>query len=74
MKIEQRPLRLIEVVFPGGEEINVIMQDDWHVRIFSGDGKPLNISHLQPGDKVMGYTTESGRHVGIKIDESIIEK
>lgn len=74
MKIEQRPLRLIEVVFPGGEEINVIMQDDWHVRIFSGDGKPLNISHLQPGDKVLGYTTESGRHVGIKIDESIIEK
>ncbi len=74
MKIEQRPLRLIEVVFPSGEEINVIMQDDWHVRIFSGDGKPLNISHLQPGDKVLGYTTESGRHVGIKIDESIIEK
>ncbi|WP_086931969.1 3-dehydroquinate synthase II [Agarilytica rhodophyticola] len=74
IKTEQRPLRLIEVRFPGGEEVNVIMQDDWHVRIFSHDAKPLNISELKAGDKVLGYVTETGRHVGIKIDENIMEK
>jgi 3-dehydroquinate synthase class II len=74
IKIEQRPLRLIEVEFAGKERVNVLMQDDWHVRIFSDAVKPLNISHLKPGDRVLGYVTEPGRHVGIKINESIIEK
>jgi 3-dehydroquinate synthase II/3-amino-4-hydroxybenzoic acid synthase len=74
MKIEKRPLRLIEVEFEGGKNINILMQDDWHVRIFSNEAKPLNISELKKGDKVLGYVTETGRHVGIKIDENIIEK
>ncbi|MFB9243823.1 3-dehydroquinate synthase [Massilia antarctica] len=74
VKIEQRPLRLIEVEFAGKERVNILMQDDWHVRIFSDLAKPLNISELKPGDKVLGYVTEPGRHVGIKINESIIEK
>ncbi|MBD4708861.1 hypothetical protein GUG31_13320, partial [Xanthomonas citri pv. citri] len=26
------------------------------------------------GDKVLGHVTEPGRHVGIKVDEHIIEK
>jgi len=74
MKIEQRPLRLIEAEFPNGEIISILMQDDWHVRIFSDQAKPLNISELKEGDKVLGYVTTTGRHVGIKIDEEIIEK
>ncbi|MGZ2747293.1 3-dehydroquinate synthase II [Burkholderia stagnalis] len=74
MKIEQRPLRLIEVEFAGRERVNILMQDDWHVRVFSDGAKPLNISELKPGDKVLGYVTEPGRHVGIKINETIIEK
>lgn len=73
MKVEQRPLRLIEVLFAGGESVNILMQDDWHVRIFSDQAKPLNISELKEGDKVLGYITETGRHVGIKINENIIE-
>jgi 3-amino-4-hydroxybenzoic acid synthase len=74
IKIEQRPLRLIEVEFAGMERVNILLQDDWHVRIFSDAAKPLNISELKSGDKVLGYVTEPGRHVGIKINESIIEK
>jgi 3-amino-4-hydroxybenzoic acid synthase len=73
MKTEVRPLRLIEVDFPTGEHINIIMQDDWHVRIFSDDAKPLNITELRPGDKVLGHVAVPGRHVGIKVDEHIIE-
>jgi 3-amino-4-hydroxybenzoic acid synthase len=74
VKIEQRPLRLIEVEFAGKERVNILMQDDWHVRVFSDAAKPLNVSELKPGDKVLGYVTQPGRHVGIKINETIIEK
>lgn len=73
MKTEIRPLRLIEVEFSGGERVNVIMQDDWHVRIFSAEGTPRNITELKPGDRVLGHLAQPGRHVGIKVDEHIIE-
>lgn len=73
MKTEMRPLRLIEVEFAGGERVNVLMQDDWHVRIFSADAKPLNITELKAGDKVLGHVASPGRHVGIKVDEHIFE-
>ncbi len=73
MKTEVRPLRLIEAEFAGGERINTIMQDDWHVRIFSEAGKPLNITDLKPGERILGHRASPGRHVGIKVDEHIIE-
>jgi 3-dehydroquinate synthase II/3-amino-4-hydroxybenzoic acid synthase len=73
MKTEVRPLRLIEAEFASGERVNSIMQDDWHVRIFSADAKPLNITELRPGDKILGHLAKPGRHVGIKVDEHIIE-
>lgn len=73
MKTEVRPLRLIEAEFQGGERVNVIMQDDWHVRVFSDEAKPLNITELRPGDKVLGHLALPGRHVGIKVDEHIVE-
>lgn len=74
MKTEIRPLRLIEAKFEGDKVVNIIMQDDWHVRIFSDKGTPINITELKPGDKVLGYVTDPGRHVGIKITEQINEK
>lgn len=73
MKTEVRPLRLIEAELEGGERINVILQDDWHVRIYSDDARPLNITELRAGDKVLGHLANPGRHVGIKVDERIIE-
>ncbi|HEV8241010.1 MAG TPA: 3-dehydroquinate synthase II [Thermoanaerobaculia bacterium] len=73
MKTEVRPLRLIEAEFEGGERVNVLLQDDWHVRIYSAEGKPLNITELKPGDRVLGHLAKPGRHVGIKVEEHIIE-
>jgi 3-dehydroquinate synthase II/3-amino-4-hydroxybenzoic acid synthase len=74
MKTEVRPLRLIEFEFEGGERGNVIMQDDWHVRVFSADAKPLNITELAPGDRVLAHRAKPGRHVGIAVDEHIVER
>ncbi len=73
VKTEVRPLRLIEVAFKTGETSNILMQDDWHVRVYSPEVKPLNITELRPGDKVLAYRTAPGRHVGIKVNENILE-
>ena len=73
VKTEIRPLRMLEVEFEQGERVNIIMQDDWHVRIFYADGSPANITELQIGDAVLGYVAQPGRHVGVKVDEHIIE-
>jgi 3-amino-4-hydroxybenzoic acid synthase len=73
VKTEVRPLRLIEAEFRSGQRVNVIMQDDWHVRIFSAESTPLNITELKPGDKILGHCADPGRHVGIKVDEHIVE-
>ena len=73
VKIEVRPLILIEALFPDERKVNIIMQDDWHVRIFSDEALPLNVTELRPGDRVLGFGTTPGRHVGVKVDEQIVE-
>lgn len=73
VKTEVRPLILIVAKYKD-TEIKAIMQDDWHMRVFAPDGKVVNITDLKPGDKVLGYYSEPGRHVGVKISESIVEK
>lgn len=72
MKLERRPLLKI-VAKVGNIEISTIVQDDWHIRIFGSNGSVMNASNIKPGDKLLAYVCESGRHVGVKIDEKIIE-
>ncbi|MEK0022888.1 3-dehydroquinate synthase II [Corynebacterium sp. KPL4035] len=73
VKTEVRPLRLLEAEFDTGERINVVLQDDWHVRVFGTDGTPINITELRTGDEVLAHLTTPGRHVGIPIRETIKE-
>lgn len=73
MKIEVRPLLLIEAEYEG-ETINAIVQDDWHIRIFDGEGNPKNATTFKEGDSILAYLCEPGRHVGVKIQETILEK
>jgi 3-dehydroquinate synthase II/3-amino-4-hydroxybenzoic acid synthase len=73
MKIEVRPLLLIECEYEG-MKINAIVQDDWHIRIFDGDGNPKSATTFRPGDKIMAYMCEPGRHMGVKILETITEQ
>jgi 3-dehydroquinate synthase II len=38
------------------------------------DGEALSITSLKPGDKVLAYAEHSGRHFGMKVEESLIER
>lgn len=73
VKIEVRPLLTIEAASPE-TSVNLFVQDDWHVRIFGADGRPHSVTALKPGEKVLGYVCEPGRHVGIKVFETIVER
>ncbi|BCB84742.1 3-dehydroquinate synthase II family protein [Phytohabitans suffuscus] len=69
VKIETRPLLSIDAVSDSGERVNVIVQDDWHVRILGPGAAVLNSTALQPGDRILGYLAQRERHVGYPIDE-----
>lgn len=73
IKSEVRPLLLIRGE-AAGKEINVIVQDDWHIRLMGADENPKNATEIHPGDQLLAYICEPGRHVGIKVDETILEK
>jgi 3-amino-4-hydroxybenzoic acid synthase len=69
VKIETRPLLAIDAVAPSGERVNLIVQDDWHVRVLGPGGVVHNSTELRPGDEVLGYLPGRERHVGYPIDE-----
>jgi 3-dehydroquinate synthase class II len=54
--------------------IKAFLQNDWHVRIMGADGKVRNSTLVKPGEKLMAYADEPGRHTGIKVGETIVEK
>ncbi|MEU7467684.1 MULTISPECIES: 3-dehydroquinate synthase II family protein [unclassified Streptomyces] len=74
VKIESRPLLSIDAIGPDGRTANLILQDDWHVRVLGPGGSVLNSTELKPGDKVLGYLPVEDRHVGYPIDEFCLEK
>jgi 3-amino-4-hydroxybenzoic acid synthase len=74
VKIERRPMLQITSRAADGTVVTTIMQEDWHVRVFDTESRPANITNLKPGDRVLGYTTAPGRHVGVKVNELIIEQ
>ncbi|WP_017612051.1 3-dehydroquinate synthase II family protein [Nocardiopsis salina] len=74
VKIETRPLIAIDAVAPDGTGVNLILQDDWHVRVLGPGGVVLNSTELEPGDILLGYLPSEDRHVGYPIDEFCLEK
>jgi 3-amino-4-hydroxybenzoic acid synthase len=74
VKIETRPLLSIDAVAPSGEKVNLIVQNDWHVRILGPGAAVLNSTELRPGDQILGYLPGRDRHVGYPIDELCYEQ
>ena len=73
VKIEKRPLLLVEAEYEG-KKVSVILQNAETIRLVRPDGSAISVSVLSPGDTIMGALEEGGRHFGIAIKESILEK
>ncbi|MFD4643879.1 3-dehydroquinate synthase II family protein [Lentzea sp. NPDC058436] len=68
-KLESRPMLTITARSPEGVVVDLMVQDDWHVRVLGPGGKVLNVTELRPGDEVLGHIASEQRHVGLPIGE-----
>jgi 3-amino-4-hydroxybenzoic acid synthase len=73
-KLESRPLLEIKAYSPDGAKVDLIVQDDWHVRVLGPDAVVLNVTELKPGDLLLGYVAADKRHVGWPVGEFCIEE
>lgn len=72
VKIEQRPLLLVEATGPDGQ-VSMILQNAETIRLVGKEGQAISVVNLHPGDVVLGRVEAAGRHFGHKINESIVE-
>lgn len=72
-KVERRPLVLIKAQ-ERGQPISVILQNAETIRLVQSDGKAVSLVDLEEGSEVLVCTEKGGRHFGVQIDESIIER
>ncbi len=73
VKIEKRPLMLIEAEYEG-VKIRTLLQNAETIRLVSEEGEPVSVADIKAGDKVMVYLDKGARHFGMSIEETIIEK
>ena len=74
IKLESRPMLSISATSEEGVAVNLIVQDDWHVRVLGPGGVVLNVTELKPGDQLLGYVATDKRHVGWPVGEFCVEK
>jgi 3-dehydroquinate synthase II len=72
-KIERRPLLLVEAA-SGKTKASLILQNAETIRLVKEDGSAISVVSLAVGDKVLGSAMEGGRHFGMAIKETILEK
>jgi len=72
-KVERRPMLLIEGRYEN-KKLSCILQNAETIRLTRPDGTPVSVAELKEGDEVLGYIEEAGRHFGMKVEETIIEK
>jgi len=72
-KIEKRPMLLIEAEAEG-MPISLVMQNAETIRLVEPDGKAVSVTNLKPGAQVIAHIEKAGRHFGMRVDETLIER
>jgi 3-dehydroquinate synthase II len=72
-KVERRPLAIVEAE-ENGQNISIILQNAETIRLTQPDGKAVPLVDLKQGNEILVYREEAGRHFGVKIDETIVER
>lgn len=73
VKIEKRPLILVEAEC-AGKTYKTLLQNAETINLVGRDGKPVSVTKLKPGDEVLIYIEAGGRHFGVRVEETLIEK
>jgi 3-dehydroquinate synthase II len=72
-KIEKRPVMLVEADAEG-QPISLVLQNAETIRLVNPDGKAVSVTNLKQGDKVLGHIEKAGRHFGMQVEETLIER
>ncbi len=73
VKIERRPLLLVETEREG-EKFKTLLQNAETINLVDKEGKPISVAKLKPGDEVLLHIERAGRHFGVKVEETVIER
>ncbi len=73
VKIEKRPLMLLEVVSEN-KIYKTLLQNAETITLLKSDGRPISISKLKEGDELLLHIKNIGRHFGMEIEETLIER
>lgn len=73
VKIERRPLLLVEVECDG-QIYKTLLQNAETINLVKKEGKPISVAQLRPGDEVLIHVEKTGRHFGVKVDETVEER
>ncbi|HUR69324.1 MAG TPA: 3-dehydroquinate synthase II [Candidatus Thermoplasmatota archaeon] len=72
VKIERRPLLLVEAELDG-RIVKTLLQNAETIRLVGSRGT-ISVVDLAPGDKVLVRLDEGGRHFGMAVDETVVER
>ncbi len=72
-KVERRPLALVEAE-EKGQTISAILQNAETIRLVQPGGQAISLIDLKEGSEVLVYREKGGRHFGVRIDETIVER
>jgi 3-dehydroquinate synthase II len=72
-KIEKRPMMLVEATV-SGSAVGLVLQNAETIRLVTPGGKPLSVTTVKLGDEVLVHIEAAGRHFGMKVDETLLEK
>ena len=73
VKIERRPLALVEAE-ERGQTVSVILQNAETICLTDPSGKAVSLVDLKEGSEVLVYREKTGRHFGVQVEETILEK
>lgn len=74
-KIERRPFLLVKAEAEG-IKFHGFLQNAETIRLVKPDGKAISVVNLKKGDKVLALVDkeQKGRHFGMGVEETIVEK
>ena len=74
LKVEQRPLLLFRWMNENDKEGHMFLQQAETVRAVDTLGKPLSVTSLVPGDRILGWSDVGARHIGVTISSVVSER
>lgn len=70
VKVERRPMVLVEAELETGDRATVVVQNAETVRLVQPQGAAASVANgLKEGDQVLCFRSGGPRHTGIQVDE-----